>query len=185
MSARGELVDADLGAAMADFGPPVATGSGGARFAVEASGASPAAAIASLTGTASLEAADGSILGVNLEEALRRSRRRAIDVERDMRLGGTAFDKVDVSLALTDGRARVRRGVMTSHGVTAELDGLIDLVAQSWALHVNAVQTDAAGEESQDAAHLALDIDGPWSAPTIRAIGGDGSSEPVADPPSH
>jgi AsmA protein len=185
MSARGELVDADLGAAIADFGPPVATGSGGARFAVEASGASPAAAIASLTGTASLEAADGSILGVNLEEALRRSRRRPIDVERDMRLGGTAFDKVDVSLALDDGRAQVRRGVLTSHGVTAELDGLIDLVAQSWALRVNAVQTDAAGEESQDAAHLTLDIAGPWSAPTIRAIGGDGPTEPVGDPPSH
>jgi AsmA protein len=183
MSARGELVDADLGAAIADFGQPVATGTGGARFAVEAFGVSPAAAIASLTGTASLEVADGSILGVNLEEALRRSRRRPIDVERDIRLGGTAFDKVDVSLALNDGRAQVQRGAMTSHGVTADLSGLIDLVAQSWTLHVNAVQTDAAGEESQDAAHLTLDIAGPWSAPAIRAI--DGSTEPVGDPPPH
>ena len=140
------------------------TGSGGAQFAVEASGASPAAAVASLTGTASLEAADGSILGVNLEEALRRSRRRPIDVERDLHLGGTAFDKVDVSLALEDGRAQVRRGMLTSHGVTAELDGLIDLIAQSWALRLNAVQTDAAGQESQDAARLRLDVAGPWSA---------------------
>ena len=184
ISARGELVDADLGAAIADFAAPLATGRGGARFDVEASGASPAAAIASLTGTASLEAADGSILGVNLEEALRRSRRRPIDVERDLRLGGTAFDKVDVLLALTDGSARVQRGVMTSHGVTADLSGLIEFVAQSWALRVNAVQTDAAGEESQDAAHLTLDIAGPWSAPTIRAIG-DGSTDPVGDPPLH
>ena len=47
-----------------------------------------------------------------------------------MRLGGTAFDKLDVSLALDDGRARVQRGAITSRGVTAELDGLIDLVAQ-------------------------------------------------------
>jgi AsmA protein len=184
ISARAELVDADLGAAMADFAEPLATGRGGARFDVEASGASPAAAIASLTGTASVEAADGSILGVNLEEALRRSRRRPIDVERDLRLGGTAFDKVDVSLALTDGSARVQRGVMTSHGVTADLSGLIEFVAQSWALHVNAVQTDAAGEESQDAARLTLDIAGPWSAPTIRAIS-DGSTDPVRDPPPH
>jgi hypothetical protein len=74
---------------------------------------------------------------------------------------------------------------MTSHGVTAALSGLIDLVARSWTLHVNAVQTDAAGEESQDAAHLTLDIAGPWSAPTIRAIGGDSSTEPAGDPPSH
>ena len=53
----------------------------------------------------------------------------------------------------------------------AELDGFIELVDQSWALQVNTIQTDAAGEESQDAARLTLDIAGPWSAPTIRAIG--------------
>ena len=157
------------------------TGRGGGRFSVAAAGASPAAAIASLTGTASLEAADGSILGVNLEEALRRSRRRPIDVERDMRLGGTAFDKVDVSFALDDGRAQVGHGVITSHGVTAELSGLIDLVARSWDLQVNAVQTDAAGEESQDAAHLTLDIAGPWASPAVR----DGSTAPASDPASH
>ena len=79
------------------------TGTGGAKFAVEASGASPAAAVSSLTGTASLEASNGSILGVNLEEALRRSHRRPIDVERDMRLGTTTFDKVEASLAIGRG----------------------------------------------------------------------------------
>jgi AsmA protein len=184
ISARGELVDADLGAAIADLARPVMTGTGRAQFAVEASGASPAAAVASLTGTASLEAADGSILGVNLEEALRRSRRRPIDVERDLRLGGTAFDKVDASLALDNGRVQVQRAVMTSHGVTVELGGLIDLASQSWSLQVDAVQTDAAGQASQDAGRFTLDIDGPWSQPTIRAIG-DASTEPVGDPPSH
>jgi AsmA protein len=184
MSASGELVDADLGAAIADFGRPVATGRGGARFNVEASGASPAAAVARMSGTASLEAADGAILGVNLEEALRRSQRRPIDVERDMRLGGTAFDKLDVSVALTDGRARVEHGSMMSHGVTADLNGLIDLVTQSWALRLDAVQTDAAGEQSQDAARLTLDVAGPWSEPTIRAIVGSEPTRPVGDSPS-
>jgi AsmA protein len=182
MSAHGELADADLGAAIADFGRPIATGRGGARFALEASGASPAAAIASLTGAASLEAEDGAILGVNLEEALRRSRRRPIDIERDMRLGGTAFDRLEASLTLNDGHVRVERGAMTSHGMTADLNGLVDLVAQRWALRLNAVQTDAAGEESQDAARLTLDIAGPWSAPTMRAISG-GATPPAADPP--
>jgi AsmA protein len=183
-SARGELADADLGAAVADFAQPIVTGTGGAKFTLEASGASPAAAISSLTGTASLEAADGSILGVNLEEALRRSHRRPTDAERDIPLGGTTFDKFDASLTVGEGRAQVQRGVMTSHGVKADLDGFIALVDQSWALQVNAIQTDAAGEESQDAARLTFDIAGPWAAPTIRAIG-EGSTEPVTDPPSH
>ena len=184
LSARGELADADLGAAIADFAPPIVTGTGGVKFALEASGASPAAAIASLSGTASLEAANGSILGVNLEEALRRSLRRPIDVERDMRIGGTEFDRLDVSLGLDDGRAQVQRGVMTSPGVKAGLNGVIDLSGQSWALQVHAMQTDAAGEASQDAAHLTLDISGPWSRPTIRATG-DAPTEPVGDPASH
>jgi AsmA protein len=182
LSAHGELADADLGAAIADFGPPIVTGTGGAKFTLEAAGASPAAAISSLTGTASLEAADGSILGVNLEEALRRSHRKPVDVERVLRVGGTPFDTIETSLAVDEGRAQVQRGVMTSHGMKAGLDGFIGLVDQSWALQVNAIQTDAAGEESQDAAHLTLDIAGPWSQPTIRAIG-DNSTEPV-DPPS-
>jgi Flp pilus assembly protein TadG len=177
MSATAELADADLGGAVASFGRPLATGRGGAKIAVEASAASPAAAIANLAGTASIEARDGSILGVNLEEALRRSRRRPIDVWRDMRLGGTAFDKLEVSLALADGRARVERGAMVSRGMTARLNGLIDLVAESWALRLTAVQTDAAGEVSQDAAHLTLDIRGPWSASKVRVIGAGGSTD--------
>ena len=184
LNARGELAEADLGAAIAAFTQPVVTGTGGARFALEASGRSPAAVIASLTGTASLEAANGSISGVNLEEGLRRSHRRPIDVERDMRVGGTTFDMVDASFALDDGRAQVRRGVMTSHGARGELNGLIDLRAQTWALQVKAIQADAAGEELQDAAHLTVDIAGPWSAPTIRAIG-EGAAEPAGDRPLH
>ena len=180
-SARGELADADLGAAVGDFAQPIVTGTGGAKFTLEASGASPAAAISSLTGTASLEAADGSILGVNLEEALRHSHRRPIDAERDIPLGGTTFDKVEVSLAVGEGRAQVQRGVMTSHGVKADLEGFIEIVNQRLALQIDAIQTDAAGEESQDAARLTFDIVGPWSRPTIR----EGSTEPVTDPPSH
>ncbi len=182
-NARGELADADLGAAIADFAQPVVTGTGGAKFTLEASGASPAAAISSLTGTASLEAVDGSILGVNLEEALRRSHHKPFDVERLVRLGGTPFDKAETSLIIDEGRAQIERGVMTSHGIKAGFHGLIDLGGQNWAVQVNATQTDAAGEESQDAAHLTLDIAGPWSQPTIRAID-DNAPEPVVDPPS-
>jgi len=182
LSARGELTDADLGAALADFGRPTATGRGAVRFSIETSGVSPAAAVAALTGTAALEAADGGIVGVNLEEALRRSQRRPIDVGRDMRLGGTAFDKLAVSLSLDSGRARIEHGALTSGGVSAGLEGLIDLVAQQWALRLNAVQTDAAGQESQNAAHLTLDIDGPWPSPTVRAIGEGDGAEPGGEP---
>jgi hypothetical protein len=70
---------------------------------------------------------------------------------------------------------------MSSHGVSADLVGHIDLAAQIWSLRLNAVQTDAAGEQSQDAARLALDIAGPWSAPMVRAIGRGSPAAPVSD----
>jgi hypothetical protein len=94
-----------------------------------------------------------------------------------MRLGGTAFDKLALFLGLNDGRAEIERGTMTSRGMGAELDGLINLVAQQWFLRLNAVQTDAAGEKSQNAAHLTLGIDGPWAAPMVRSIGGGGGAQ--------
>ena len=182
LHARAELADADLGAAFNDFGRPIVTGHGGARFAIEAFGDSPASAIAHLNGSAALTAADGAIAVINLEEALRRSQRRQIDVERDLRPGDTAFDKLEASVTLDNGRARIERGEMTSRGVAARLAGSIDLAGQAWDLTVDAVQTGAAGEESQDAAHLTLDIQGPWSGPTVRAPGKGDQPPPDSGP---
>jgi AsmA protein len=171
IDARGELVDADLGAAFADFGRPVATGRGGARFDVATFGDSPAAAIAGLSGSASLDAVDGGIVGVNLEEALRRSQRHLVDIGRDTRLGGTSFDKLAVSVVLDKGRAAIDRGEMASRGISVGAKGVIDLAARGWDVKLRAVQTDSSGAESENAARLAFDVKGPWSAPTIRATG--------------
>ena len=170
--ARAELADADFGLDLAGLGFPAVTGQGAARFAVETTGRSPAAAAAGLSGTASLEAADGAIAGLNLEEALRRGQRRPIDIDRDMRLGGTPFDRLEVSLALDRGVARIVKGEMKSRGMSADLAGAIDLSARTWDLTLSAAQTDAAGQQSEDAARLTLDVTGPWAAPELRA-GGD------------
>ena len=154
-SVRGELVDADLGAAIADFSKAVMTGNGRAQFAVEASGGSPAAMVEphrnGLARSGRWLHSGREPGGGAAPQSPSADRRGARHARRRNRV-----DKIDASLALEDGRARVERAVMTSHGVTAELRGLIDLLARSWDLHLKAVQTDAAGEESQDAAHLTV-----------------------------
>jgi AsmA protein len=182
IDARAKLAGADFGAAFSDFGWAVPTGTGTGEFAVRTSGPSPAAAVAGLSGSTTLKLEQGVLRGVNLEEALRRSQRRPIDVARDMRVGGTAFDRLSLELALGQGVAHVVNGELAAHGVSANMEGAIDLGARNWDLRVNAVQTDAAGEESPDAAHLSLDIDGPWSQPTIRAAGPADALPPDADP---
>ena len=171
ISASAELADADLGAGFADFGWPGLSGNGGARFAVETSGASPAAAVAPLSGSASLNIAQGAIAGVNLEEALRRSQRRPIDVARDMRLGGTAFHRLAVELALEEGRrpSRQRRdGLRRGRGDARGRD-------QSCRAKLGFARPGDAdrltGAESQNAARLTIDVGGPWSSPSVEARG--------------
>ena len=107
VSARGSLTGADFGAAASDLGWPNLTGKGAAEFAIATVGPSPAQMIAGLSGDASITLEDGAISGINLEEALRRSQRRRIDVTKDMRSGGTTFDQAGVSLLIGGGVAHV------------------------------------------------------------------------------
>jgi AsmA protein len=178
----GKLADMDFGATFSDLDWPVLTGLGTAEFALATSGRSPREAVRRLSGSASLKLEHGAITGVNLEEALRRSQRRTIDVARDMRTGGTAFDQLSLEFALSDGIARVVGGELTAQGVEADLQGAADLPGRSWNLRVDAMQTDSSGGESQDAAHLSLDIDGPWSSPAIRPPSSAPGSQSVDDP---
>ena len=108
--ARARLSAADFGAAFSDLGWLVPTGQGTLEFALETTGASPAAVVAGLGGSASLKLDQGAVTGFNLEEALRRSQRRPIDVARDMRIGGTAFDTLALEFAFGHGIAHVVNG---------------------------------------------------------------------------
>ena len=171
MHARGAVADADFGAAFSDVGWPVPGGKGAAEFSLQTVGRTPATAVAGLGGSISVRLQQGSVAGVNLEEALRRSLRRKIDVDRDMRIGSTAFDRLALDFALGRGVLHVLNGELAAEGVSGNLEGRIDLAGQTFGLRFNAMQTDATGEESPDAAHLSLDIDGPWSQPAIRVVG--------------
>ena len=180
LRARGAVSDADFGAAFSDLGWPIPGGRGAAEFSLQTVGRTPAAAVVGLDGSISVRLQQGSVAGVNLEEALRRSLRRKIDVDRDMRIGSTAFDRLALDFALGRGVLHVVNGELAAQGVSGNLEGRIDLAGQTWGLHFNAMQTDATGEESQNAAHLSLDIDGPWSQPTIRVVG-DKAKDPGAE----
>ena len=179
--ASAKLAAADFGAAFSDFGWPAVTGQGTLEFSLETTGRSPVAAVAGLSGSASLRLEQGAVSGINLEEALRRSQRRPIDVARDMRIGGTAFDTLALEVALGRGIVHVVNGELGAHGVAVNLQGQIDLPAQAWDLRANATQVGAAGQESPEAAHLSFDIGGPWSAPTIRVTGDKEETQPAED----
>ena len=168
LHARTKISDADLGAALADFGWPGFAGHAAAELAVAARGSSPAAMIARMNGTAALRAQEGSIDGANLEEGLRRARLRSLDVPRDLRAGQTAFDTLALETLIGGGVAHLVKGELTARGVSADLGGSVDLANRNLDLWVAAMQTDTSGEPSASATGITLEIRGPWSSPAIR-----------------
>ncbi len=181
LDARGELAGADFGAAFSHFGWPALTGKGKAAFAIRTAGLSPISAVAELAGSATLDLEQGGVTGVNLEQALRRSQRRPIEVARDLLVGETDFDRLSLELELGKGVAHVVNGDLVAPEVGADLQGAIDLAGQNLKLRLNAAQTDAAGAESREAARLSLDIGGPWLQPTIRVSGAADGSRAALD----
>ena len=104
--ATAQPTGADLGALSADFGWTAYSGQGGAQFAFDTTGDSPAALAAALQGKATIQLAAGVVDGVSFEEALRRSERRPIDVVNDMRMGRTVFKQAAATVTLESGGVR-------------------------------------------------------------------------------
>jgi len=177
---RGALKGADVGEIAAASGWPALSGKGGVEFAVESAGRSPAEFIAGLGGKASFTLEDGALSGVNLEEALRRNQRRPLDVSKDMRSGGTAFEKATLDVLIGQGVVHVANGSIVARGLRADLEGAVDLAARDLSLRLNAAQTEPTGAVSPDAAHLSLDIEGPWSDPAVRSVDATDAQVPTA-----
>ena len=178
LSTHGKLTGLDFGAAAVDFNRPLLTGSGDAQFAVETVGRSPADVMAGLGGQASVTLADGALSAVNLEETLRRSEHRPVDILKDTRGGATSFDQATLSLLVGQGVAHIVTGALVARGLRADLQGAVNLVGQSWRLRLNVSQEGPTGIPPPDAAHLSLDIDGPWSDPSVRSADEEDNAAP-------
>jgi AsmA protein len=166
------LADADLGAAFADFGWSGFHGRGDVEANVRATGFAASDSILSLAGEASATLAAGAVDGISLEEALRRSQRRPLDVARDLGNGAMHFSHGRLRLTIGDGAATIDEGRFEGPGSTIDFGGLIDFANRAWQAQARAVQTDSQGAPSPDAARLTIILSGPWSAPNVSAAPG-------------
>jgi AsmA protein len=164
------LVDADLGAAFADFGWRGYRGRGGLELSLRAAGRAPADAVASSSGAASLDLQAGAVDGLSVEQAIRRSQRRPLVADRDLVAGQTAFMRAHAHAALANGVATLGEATVAGPAEALTIDGAIDLVRRALRLRMAATQTDASGAPSADAARLTVVFEGPWSAPTVVAV---------------
>lgn len=168
--ASASFVDGDFGGLLSEWGVAALAGSGGYEATLHAVGASPAELTASLSGSASFELDGGAIVGVNFEQALRRSQRRPVDFVRDMAIGQTNFSSARARLEIADGEAQIVDARLEGPGAIVQVQGAIDIAAREWRARIEAMQTSAVGAPSADAARLSIALSGPWTAPTIAAL---------------
>jgi len=166
------LADVDLGAAFAELGRSGFRGRGDVEADLHATGFAASDSILSLSGQASATLTGGAIDGVSIEEALRRSQHRVIDVARDLGDGTMHFSGARMRLTILNGSATIDEGRVEGPGSTIDFGGMIDIANRDWQAQARAVQTDSQGAPSSDAARLTIILSGPWSAPNVSAAPG-------------
>ena len=99
-----QFVDVDLERCLAQvFGIQKLAGRGNLVLDVNSSGDSVMAMTNTLNGTANLDAHNGALIGLNVEQLLRRLERRPLSGNGDFRSGRTPFDKLALNVAIDHG----------------------------------------------------------------------------------
>jgi AsmA protein len=164
------LENADLGDLLGNFGARAFTGQGSLKLNLRARGRSPAEIVGSADGEATVDIADGSVSSLNFEEALRRGRRRLIDVARDMSAGATRFGAAHGRVEISAGEARFVDAATQAPGVSLAVTGAIDLAGRAWRAHVAARESADDGQPTPDGARLDFALFGPWSGPVLTPL---------------
>jgi AsmA protein len=99
-----QFVDVDLESSLSQvFGIDRLAGRGNLALNVDGSGDTVMAITNTLNGTASLNAHAGALIGLNVEQLLRRLERRPLSGNGDFRSGRTPYDQLVLSLAIDHG----------------------------------------------------------------------------------
>jgi AsmA protein len=104
-----QFVDVDLESCLGQvFGIQKIAGRGNLMLNIDGSGDSVLALTNTLNGTASLTAHNGALVGLNVEQLLRRLERRPLSGTGDFRSGRTPFDQLVLNLAIDHGMVAVQ-----------------------------------------------------------------------------
>ncbi|RAI39286.1 AsmA family protein [Rhodoplanes roseus] len=160
-------------------------GKGNVRVSLDGAGASVLGVTRTLNGNVSLRAANGGLVGVNVEQLLRRLERRPLAGSADFRSGRTPFDTLAVVLKISQGTARAEdvrfegSNVRLSVGGTASVPGReLDLTGTASLL--------AASVEQPPSFELPFFVQGTWDDPimlpdTQALIRRSGAAAPLLD----
>jgi AsmA protein len=162
---RLQFVDVDLANCLSQvFGVRRLEGRGNVALNIEGSGSSVLALTNTLKGTASLVAHDGALVGIDVEQLLRRLERRPLSGNGNFRTGRTPFDQLKLSLKIEQGQVTVEEMHLEGPAVRLQVNGQVSVPTRDVDLKGQATLISDATASEFD---LPFVVQGPWDDPDM------------------
>jgi AsmA protein len=190
LKAQLQFANVDLDQCLGElFGFRRLEGKGDLRLAIDSSGASVYDLTRGLNGTATLVSRKGAIAGINVEQLLKRIERSPLSRGSEFRTGKTPYDKLNVSLKITQGNAKVEDVRIEGPTVRLALAGSASIPDRDLDLHGTASLTAHAPSGTPaptPAFELPFIVQGPWDDPIMlpdarSLIERSGAAQPLLD----
>ena len=163
-----QFADVDLESCLGDlFGIHRLDGRGTLAVAIDGAGDSVLALTQTLNGSATLTATQGALVGLNIEQLLRRLELRPLSGGGDFRRGRTPFERLVMTLKLAAGTATVEHVKLEGSAVKLAVAGTASIPDRALDLKGTAQLVSAhAGDVATDF-ELPFVVQGPWDDPIM------------------
>jgi AsmA protein len=163
-----QFTDVDLENCLGElFGFRRLEGRGNMNIVLDATGHSVLALTRTMNGSASLIGRQGALVGLNIEQLLRRLERRPLSGTGDFRSGRTSFETLTVQLKITQGTAVVEDVRLEGSKVRLGLEGSASIPAREFDLRGVASLATAGAGDTAPAFELPFMVQGPWDDPIM------------------
>jgi AsmA protein len=142
-------------------------GRGDMAINFDASGDSVLAITRSMNGAATLASRQGAMVGLNVEQLLRRLERRPLSGTGDFRNGRTPYEKLTINLKIADGIATVEDVNLEGAKVKLGLSGSASIPNRDFDLHGVASLVSTASGDAPPVFELPFMVQGPWDDPLM------------------
>lgn len=142
-------------------------GKGLLDLVLEGSGPHAEAIVRNVSGRIQLNAGQGSLNGINVEQVLRRLERRPLSGAPDLAGGRTVFEKLGLKLAVENGKARVEEANIENQVVRVRFGGEASLVHRDLELRGQASLLRPASAATQPAFDMPFVVQGSWTRPYL------------------
>jgi AsmA protein len=147
------------------------TGRADGQFSFEGLGKNPADVVRQAQGRSSVEITDGEIVGIALDDALRRVEKRPLLASLNWKGGRTPFDKAQAQVVVKNGVGEIAEAHLRGPAVQAGLQGQVLLVERTLSMTANISPADAPADQSPA---LVFNVMGDWDnvavSPQVRSL---------------